>query len=256
MKNRFSFFVVSFLLLVAQSAWAHEFLAVPVQTEAAKNQVVPFRVMSTHVMMISEEVEAPDTVSATLYNGKDKKDLKLMENNMLFSLDGQIAPKNKGAGLIAVHRKATIWTQTADGWKKGPKSAFKKVVSSGKYEKFCKSLVQVGDSSKGYDRVTGDLLEIVPVDDPTKAKVNDEIAFRFLYNGKPYSPSQVLATYNGFSALKNTFAYRTTPAGQGIAKIKITHPGTWVVLIKKTNNKGTKEYDKHVIKAAYVFGVK
>jgi hypothetical protein len=55
----------------------------------------------------------------------------------------------------------------------------------------------------------------------------------------------IWATYDGFeSVLQNTYAYYTESNSEGIAKIKITSPGLWIVRASKANEPGIPgEYD-------------
>ncbi len=78
--------------------------------------------------------------------------------------------------------------------------------------------------------------------------------FRILFDGKPFS-TNVYATFDGFSDNANTYAYFTETDEGGSAKVKITHPGTWMVRVQHEINGATEDYDKHVMRAVLVFGV-
>lgn len=246
-------------LLVAMccsTAFAHEFIIKPVQLTAAKDHVVPFSVLSAHVFMISEEMEPIDQVETQLVlNGKTTS-LELVKNEMLMTLDGQIKPEAEGTAIISGHRKGMIWTQTTKGWKQQSKKGLKGVIRSGKYEKFCKTLVNIGKADGSYNKVIGQRLEIIPMSDPTKAVVGDEIEFQTLLDGKPVSVESMVATYDGFSMNPNTFAYFTEPYGNGLTKLKITAPGTWMVRVQHVNKTSTPDYDSHVMRSVLVFEVK
>ena len=242
--------------LCCTTAFAHEFIIKPVQLTTDKGHVVPFSIVSAHVFMISEEMEPINQVDAKLVlNGKTTP-LKLSENEMLMTLDGQIKPEAEGTAIITGHRKGIIWTQTTKGWKQQSKKGLKGVISSGKYEKFCKTLVNVGKPDGAYNKVIGQRLEIIPMSDPTLAKVGDEIEFQTLLNGKPTSVENMVATYDGFSATPNTFAYFTEPYGNGITKLKITSPGIWMVRVQHSDKAPTPDYDSSVIRSVLVFEVK
>ncbi|WP_415716994.1 DUF4198 domain-containing protein [Maridesulfovibrio sp.] len=246
-------------LLVALSctaAFAHEFIIKPVQLTAQKDHIVPFSVVSAHVFMISEEMEPIDQVEAALVLKGETTPLKLSENKMLMTLDGQIKPKSEGTAIITGHRHGIIWTQTTRGWKQQSKKELKGVISSGKYEKFCKTLVTVGKPDGAYNKIIGQRLEIVPMSDPAKAKVGDEIEFQTLLDGKPVSVENMVATYDGFSMNPNTFAYFTEPYGNGITKLKITAPGTWMVRVQHADKNPTPDYDNFVMRSVLVFEVK
>lgn len=63
------------------------------------------------------------------------------------------------------------------------------------------------------------------------------------------------ATFDGFSTNPNTYAYFTETDEKGIAKVKITHPGMWMVRAEKETAEQTEDYDKHILRAVLVFGV-
>ncbi|WP_419779248.1 DUF4198 domain-containing protein [Maridesulfovibrio sp.] len=250
--------VLSFLLVAmcCSTAFAHEFIIKPVQLTVAKDHVVPFSIVSAHVFMISEEMEPIDQVETKLFLDGKTTQLNLAENKMLMTLDGQIKPEAEGTAIIAGHRKGMIWTQTTKGWKQQSKKGLKGVIRSGKYEKFCKTLVNVGRADGSYNKVLGQRLEIIPMSDPTKAEVGQEIEFQTLLDGKPVSVESMAATYDGFSQTPNTFAYFTEPYGNGITKLKITAPGTWMVRVQHVDKTSNPDYDSHVMRSVLVFEVK
>ncbi|QTA92589.1 DUF4198 domain-containing protein [Desulfonema magnum] len=80
------------------------------------------------------------------------------------------------------------------------------------------------------------------------------IISKILFDGKPLS-TNVYATFDGFTENPNTYAYFTETDEQGTAKVKITHPGTWMLRVQHEINDATENYDKHVMRAVFVFGI-
>ena len=220
------------LLGTALPGAAHEFIIKPVQLDVAANHTLPFSVVSAHVFMISEEMEPPDQVAVSLIKKEAGQKVSLTPNEMLMTLDGQAKITDKGTWILSGHRKGIIWTNTTQGWKMASKKGLTGVISSGKYEKFCKTLINADGSDDGYAQVVGHRLEIVPKSDPAKAGKKDDLCFQILFDGKPYS-TEVYATYDGFTLTPNTYAYFTETDENGVAKIKITRPGTWMVRVQK-----------------------
>jgi uncharacterized GH25 family protein len=97
-------------------------------------------------------------------------------------------------------------------------------------------------------------LEIVPVSNVTIARAGDELSFKFLLDGKPLR-AQVFATYDGFSRRSMTFAYVTESAADGLAVVKVTSPGVWMVRVEKRIEANAKEFDLLALKATVVFSV-
>lgn len=242
--------------LLAATAQAHEFLIKPVQLSADKGAVVPFSVVSAHVFMVSEEMEPKERVSAALILQGKATPLTLAANPTLMTLDGRITPAAEGTAIIAGHREGMIWTQTTSGWKQQSKKGLTGVVGSGKYEKFCKTLLTVGHPDGSATKPLGQRLEIVPQTDPTQAKAGDELVVQVLFEGKPLNVENVLATYDGFTGAPNSFAYFTEPYGQGMARVKLSEPGLWMVRVQHALNESTEDYDKLVIRSSLVFEVK
>jgi len=246
--------IVFALLCCIAAANAHEFIIKPVQVSTEAGNKLPFSVLAAHVFMISEEAEPIEQVEISLIEKENKSNVELRENPIFLTLDGAVEPKKEGTAIIAGHRKGMIWSQTTQGWKQAGKKELKGVISSGKYEKFCKTLINVGKADDGYKKVVGHKLEIVPVSNPAEAMIGKDMEFKILFDGKPFSTS-VYATYDGFSTNPNTYAYFTETNEEGIAKVKITHPGVWMVRVEKEIAEPTEDYDNHVIRAVLVLGV-
>jgi uncharacterized GH25 family protein len=100
--------------------------------------------------------------------------------------------------------------------------------------------------------VVGHRLEIVPVGNPAAAKTGDEITFKVLFEGKPLS-TPVFATYDRFSESETTYAYYTEAADDGTARVKITHPGLWMVRVENTVPEKSEDHDTYVARAVLVF---
>ncbi len=246
--------VIAFVLICCIAANAHEFIIKPVQVSTEAGNKLAFSVLAAHVFMISEEAEPVEQVEISLIEKENKTEVKLQKNDVLLTLDGAVEPKKEGTAIIAGHRKGMIWSQTTQGWKQAGKKELKGVISSGKYEKFCKTLINVGKADDGYKKVVGHKLEIVPISNPAEAMIGKDMEFKILFDGKPFSTG-VYATFDGFSTNPNTYAYFTETDEQGIAKVKITHPGVWMVRVEKEIAEPTEDYDNHVIRAVLVLGV-
>jgi len=243
-------------LVCLPSVYAHETIIKPVSLSAEQGKTVPFSVISTHVFMVSQDMELFENVDVTMINNDTVTPITLKPNPKLMTLDGTVLCKEEGYAIISGHRKGMIYTQTTQGSKLGSKKEFKNAAGPSKnYEKFCKALIKVGKANYGYDKIINDKLEIVPMTNPDLTRINMEMEFQILYNGNPLS-TEVRATYDGFSTTPNTFAYITKCNAEGIAKVKITQPGTWMVHVENQENQADQDYDVHVTRAVLVFEVK
>ena len=238
------------------SVLAHEFIIKPVSMSVEPGATVPFSIVSAHVFMVSEEMEPADKIEASMIKDDTITPIKLSPNPTLLTQDGVALCQKPGYSIIAGHRKGVIYTKTTQGYMQGSKTGVKNAVStSKKYEKFCKTLIKAGKADDGYGKIINDKLEIVPLTDPAGVQINSEMEFKIIYDGKPLS-TEVLATYDGFSTNPNTYAYLTKGNDQGIAKVKITHPGTWMVRVEAESEQAGQDYDLHVMRAVLVFEVK
>jgi len=82
-----------------------------------------------------------------------------------------------------------------------------------------------------------------------------EMAFDVLYDGKPIA-TKVLATYDGFSPQANTWAYCSKSTGSGLARVKISHPGLWMVRVEKERKIPGSGYDAHIMRSVLGFEIR
>jgi uncharacterized GH25 family protein len=164
--------------------------------------------------------------------------------------------KSEGAAIIEAIRAPQVRSELDMGWVAGGRDTYPQAKSSVNFEKYAKLILPVGGDSEGFSRVLGHRLEIVPVDDPLKARVGDELRFKVLLNGKLAYIEEVRATYNGFSHISGAWAYRSDPSSHGEATIRITHPGIWNVNVDIEIPAVSRQFDKENIRAVLTFPVR
>ena len=241
-----------FFLTMASYSYAHEFIIVPQKWNSySEGQVVPFSLASSHAFMHSEELEAAESVTAA-YKGES---IALHANESYQTWDGSFTLQGGKAALLTAHRKGEVWSKTTRGWKKGDSSTLSGVLLTKKFEKFAKALLAVDGNTAEYDAVAGHKLEIVPLDNPLVARTGDEIRVRILYNGAPVSPKSITATYDGFTDAENSYAFFTEPYADGLARVKLTAPGLWMVRTEHVVEGEGKSYQSHVMRATLTFFV-
>ncbi|MGE4299391.1 MAG: DUF4198 domain-containing protein [Desulfovibrionaceae bacterium] len=255
MTRRISLLCAALCLVAATvlPAAAHEFILVPQTWNAyAPGQELPFAAASSHVFMKSEELENPANVKVD-YLGKD---IPVAADEAFKTFNGVVKLGDAGAALLHGHRLGEVWSKTPKGVLKGDRSTLKGVVWSRKYEKFCKTLIPVGGKTKGWDKKTGDALEIVPLNNPLELRVGDILTVQILHNGSPVSPDAVTATYDGFTDTANAYAYFTEPYGEGKADIQISAPGLWMVRVQYIVDQKGGNYEQHAMRSVLAFPVK
>jgi uncharacterized GH25 family protein len=172
--------------------------------------------------MSGEELLEAKTVKASLLQGNQSMHLPLRENNISKTLEGAAPVQNKGTAIIAGHLVEPGESVTSQETGKTQRARF---------EKFSKTLIIVESADKNYEKVLGHRLEIVPTSNPAATKIGDELTFKILFDGKPLQ-AYVYATYDGFSRYYNTYAY-ATESRDGIAHVKLTHPGMWMIRVER-----------------------
>ncbi len=177
--------------------------------------------------------------------GDKSSPVDLKENHSLETLDGVVNVNRKGTTVLVGHLQEPIETVKAEGSNRSLKI---------KQEQFAKGLIGVSGDDDGYKKASGQKLEIVPESDVMKTRAGEEITFKILLDGKPLK-SQVYATYDGFSRRSMTFAYATESLDDGIAYVKVTSPGVWMVRFEKRIETNARDFDLLSFKASLVFSV-
>ncbi len=212
---------------------AHEFVVAPDSREAAvSGRDMPVSVYSTHVFVRGEELEAPE--STRLHYGDQT--LNLTPNTERLVYEAHVTPKAGGVAIVAGHRLPMLYKNV-------------------RYEKFAKLLLPVDDASKGYDRILGQRLELVPLSDPFAVKPGDELAFRVLLDGKPAAFDAVYATYDGFCDIPGAWAFTAPPVAHGEARVKIGAPGLWVVRVAVPVDAAGEGCEREDLRAVLTFPV-
>ena len=250
-------------LLGPSPAPAHEFI--PRITDSRQELAAPggfaalftrvlFSVVSTHVFMRSEELEAKRDVEVALVHPDGKRmPAEVREGEDKLTYIGEATFPGSGTAVLWVHRRPQVWASTQLGTIQTTKSA-PDARNSFQIEKFGKALVNASESDRGFARVLGDRLEIVPITNPASLRVGGDLTVKVLFDGQPMT-TKILATYDGFSTDPNTYAFYTEGRDDGIARVRVTAPGTWMVRVEVSQPEVTAEYDRYVARAVLVFDV-
>jgi uncharacterized GH25 family protein len=236
------------------TAHSHEFVAKPAAMTVPAGAELQVAGLSTHVFLISQELEAPKDVKVGYYVDGKRTDIALKPNDKTLAYDGALTVPSNATFIVTGARLPQIWATTPEGLKQVTR---KTTGASNPYkiEKFSKALVNVTPADNGFSTVIGDTLEIVPVTNPATVGPGDEMTVRVLFKGQPLT-TNIYATYDGFSKEENTYAYYTEGHKDGTAKVKITQPGIWMVRVQHTAPEHTEDYDRYVARAALLFEVR
>jgi uncharacterized GH25 family protein len=174
-----------------------------------------------------------------------------LERYELLAPDGKVTPlKTTGVSLqtnvaelrstglheIVAVKKPSVYTFYFDKngkrlLKLGPRTEIKegRIDYAGRSVQSAKAFIVVG-SCKQPPKPAGLPMEIVPLDPPSQWTNGASLHFQVLLEDKPISYVNVLARYVGFTP-DDAWCYATDTNRQGIAHIRPSHPGTWVILV-------------------------
>ncbi|SDN30604.1 Uncharacterized conserved protein, contains GH25 family domain [Desulfonauticus submarinus] len=254
-KKIFIFTMLIVGYLFSNQASAHEFIVKPYFFSLPQPGENPFSIVSSHIYMLSEEVEPLDKVEVYLIGPDTNQKINLQPNQTLYTLDGKVMLTEPGMFYLKAHRKGMIWTKTTKGWVQKSKKGLKGVLKSGLYEKFSKALIKVGENTNFYKKPLGQTLEIIPLKNPYQLKPGDILPVKVLLQGKPIN-TEIMASYDRFSMHPNTYAYLTEAQDNGIGYVKISSPGVWMVRVQVEKKVNSKDYDAHVMRATLIFEVR
>ncbi|MEM3415451.1 MAG: DUF4198 domain-containing protein [Thermoproteota archaeon] len=127
------------------------------------------------------------------------------------ALVGEFIADQKGSYVVTAYRKV-----------KGDKEH----VAS---EKYAKSIISAGEGKSNISSPFGHRIEIIPLKDIKEVKPGDTLPVKLLFEGKPLS-TYLYATYAGYYSEDEPFPIFTKSNDDGIAYIKITQPGTWILV--------------------------
>ena len=105
--------------------------------------------------------------------------------------------------------------------------------------KYAKTIVEVGSNGeRAFDKVLGQALEIVPLDDPAHTHAGGSMRVRLLFHGKPVANAHLRAGWGSPAAVHDTTAGPATPSrpdqvivtdADGVAQMAVAEAGLWNV---------------------------
>ena len=254
MKVGLSIALAAIAALAAAQAAAHELIVKPQTISAGAGAQLDFAVLSSHVFVTSQELEAPEDIRAGYALDGKRVEVPVKPDEGSLSYVGTLKSPTGKPFFLTATRLPQIWAMTPDGSKPATKKT-PGATNAFKMDKFDKTLINAAPNAAGFDAVVGDPLEIVLTSNPAMARVGDEIGIQVLASGKPVATT-VNATFDGFSKQEDTYAYATQSKADGTAVVKITHPGLWMVRVQNTVPEVTDLYDRHITRAVLVFSIK
>ena len=248
------------LMISSTAALAHEFILKPDTATPAAGQKTRLQAQAAHVFMVSEEAENPANVRLYLLQGDKKTDIALAEDKALVSLVGDFTLAQNGPAMLVGHRLPQIWCETTQGEMEGSRAALEakgmKVKSSGKYEKFAKTLLNPASNDTLFGKALGQDLELVLLTNPADIKPGAPLNVQVLLRGKPLSNATVGLTHDAFSKEQDTYKSKVQTDAQGKASFTVDKPALWMLRTTVVEKTPGTDADEHHLRATYVFPVK
>jgi uncharacterized GH25 family protein len=172
---------------VSGTAHAHEFIVKPGAMTVQVGASLQVAGLSSHIFLISEELEAARDVKVGFYVDGKRTDIAVKPNEKTLAYDGTVTAPSNATFIVTGARLPQIWATTPQGLKQ----VIRKTPGASnpyKIEKFSKALVNVTPADNGFSTVIGDTLEIVPLTNPATVKPGDELTVKVRSRPHPQFP--------------------------------------------------------------------
>ena len=163
--------------LVAIPAWAqaHVFLVKPDAAEAPAGKPVGLSVLMTEKLFEGERLLAPESVQARLLGADGETPVPLRADVETKALRGQVVT---AAVVVLAARAAPRYRAIEKGEQTDDPARTLRI------EAFSKALLTLQPGAAGFDRLSHDRLELIPLDNPANDGIG-ELRVRVLFDGKP-----------------------------------------------------------------------
>lgn len=117
------------------------------------------------------------------------------------------------------------------------------------YTKFSKTFVEVGDQeAPEYLKPIGHKLEIIPLSNPCRWRVGDEVSVRVLLDGKPAAKLRVSSGREGLP--EHTYVEHVLTDSEGTARFKPARSGLWFIRTHFIGPAGSQRHENSDVPAA------
>ncbi|MDO5059073.1 MAG: DUF4198 domain-containing protein [Neisseria sp.] len=175
-------------------------------------------------------------------------------------------PMKEGSYLVLAAYQPTFWSKNAAGWKRTDMMEMTDASYCEQTRMYGKNIVNVGHDSAEtavITRPTGQLLEIVPLDNPANIRVGEPFKVKVLYKGEPLPNATLTATFKGFdlsdrkkSHKVEAQAFSDTTAADGTVDIIPLRQGFWKASVEhKTDYEDQKVCQKQATYTTMTFEI-
>ncbi|MBW3631202.1 MAG: DUF4198 domain-containing protein [Gemmatimonadetes bacterium] len=235
------------VIATATSLFAHDFWLVPDAFRVTPGGWIEVRGQTSSRFPTSESAVALDRVAdARVISATSQEAIRDLSHSGT-SLVLRSRPTQPGQRIIAVTLHPRSVRESAESFRRyleleGAPEALERYEREGRlprsdsltrrYAKYAKTLVEVGTGGpRAYGRVVGHPLEFVPLSDPTTLRLQDSLAVRLLYRGRPLTRARLhagVAPRGGDARLAGEEPHLVTDEN-GVVRVFIHQVGIWNV---------------------------
>lgn len=186
---------------------------------------------------------------------KDGDKIKLKQSGENYHFEAEKL-KNGTYALIGEY-KPTFWTEDTEGkWHMdGTRDTIKNAKFCEKAVMNAKSVINVDADDEFITKPLGQRLEIIPLANPAKFKVDEPFKVRVLFEGKPLKVGTIDGFFDGF--LNGKSAFHATTDLKGETEVLALRPGKWMLkVVHKLPFEDAKKCDEEIIVATFAFEIK
>ena len=170
-----------------------------------------------------------------LISGKNRQNLvQKGEHNYQYQ---SAKPVAEGSYLVTAEYQPTFWSKNAAGWQKTDMTKMTDASYCEQTRMYGKNIVNVGHDSADTAPISqpvGQMLEIVPLDNPANVQVGQRFKVKVLFKGEPLAGATLTATFDGFDSADHSKthkveaqAFSDTTAADGTVSIIPLRQGFW-----------------------------
>jgi len=222
---------------------AHDFWLVPDGFRIAPGTDLVVRGQTSSAFPTSLSAVAVDRVTSARVLGEEGEETIDALSTTERSLILKHRPRTPGQKIVAVTLGWRHVKETAEGFRKylvgeGAEEALRRHEQAGtlptaplvrRYAKYGKTVVEVGDGPRAFDRVAGHPLEFVPLSDPREVAGGGRLQVRLLLDGRPLAGARLHAGAAPAGTRARGPDVTLTTDEDGMAVVPVTRAGLWNV---------------------------
>lgn len=235
-KNLFVLVIAGIALVLAVPARAHDMKVMASRLVTAPGDTDTVYISYGHILPVDGQIDG-DTLDEYLLRTPSGSVVYLKKEGVSLQAN-EVHVEEDGVYQAVASRKPAVYTEVVDGkgnhtHVRGPKSSIKEgtVDHALQSHQFSKALLVSGTRVDKPVEPLGHDLEIVPLEAPSAWRNGQDLQFQVLFKGKPLRSGDLVARPIGFKP-DNAWSYATSTGTKGIATIRPSQPGTWVLRVR------------------------